>query len=482
MKRVITIFASLTLSIITFSQNIFPEKVSDSNIQAFKLESKITSARIPESELLSSLMKTIPSQKIEGVLMMQVYIEKNGKACLISVDNKTNISTNELDLAKAISITKWTGNVEAICAIIHLTFNKGKVFVRRLGMDKNLGLHEITDIRNPLYDLPRNTKNKNTENNPQVMREEKSNTKWKLYTFDNSMLPYNLCRSVETDSKGNIWIGTDRGIVKINNNSWTIFDADNSGLESNKLGYTVTWDLAIDSKDRIWTETMSKIKIYDGENWSIIDSTNSPLKKSGRIKVQSNTIWITGFDGFYELTENVWTEYNIKNSGLASNTTRGVYRDNSGSLWVGTDKGLSFFDGVKWKTFTTKNSKMPANSVSVVKGDKHGNVWIGTSTDKHDNIGGIIIITPQKEWIVYTMKNSLLPSPTVSDIVFEGNDDEIVWLCTGQFLVRIENDNWLTFDSSNSFIPNNYVSTLAIDRNGNKWVATYNGLILIEGI
>lgn len=465
---------------VTHSQNLFTDKFEGCDVQAFKLESKIISARISDENLLAPLMKNILLSKIEGILMMQIYIDKNGRACLMSAENKTNIPIQELNLSQAIEKTKWISNVEPVCAIVHLTFKNSKVIIRRLGMDSNLGVHEITDKRNPLYDLPINTKNKNTSNNPQVIKDDENNLIWKLYTFDNSMLPYNLCRSAEVDSKGNVWIGTDRGIVKINGEKWTVFDADNSGLESNKMGNTVTWDLAVDKEDRIWAETMSKIKVYDGKDWVVIDSTNSPLKKSGKIEVQDTTIWITGFHGFYEYTNEKWKEYNTQNSGLKSNTTRGVHRDGSGNLWIATDKGISFFDGKRWKTYDSKNSKMPANSVRMVTGDKHDNVWIGVSTGKHDNIGGIVKISPNNQWTVYTMKNSKLPNPTIEDIIFEGDNDEIIWICTGKYLVRIENDNWKIFDSSNSFIPDNYVSTITVDKDGNKWIATYNGLILLQ--
>ena len=120
---------------------------------------------------------------------------------------------------------------------------------------------------------------------------------------------------------------------------------------------------------------------------------------------------------------------------------------------------------------------MPADGGRMVTGDKQGNIWIGVSTDKHDNIGGVVKITPDNKWIVYTMKNSELPNPTVSDIKFEGENDEIVWICTGKYLVRLEKNDWEIYDSSNSFIPDNYVSTIAFDREGNKWIATYNGVI-----
>lgn len=477
MKQLIVLLFLILMIENLYSQNLFPEKFDECEIKTFRLESKITSARISNEDLLVSLLKGKSLTQIEGVLLMQIYVDKNGNACLVSVDNKTNTPSSEFNLSKAINKTKWTNNTDPVCAIVHITFKNGTAKVRRLGSDANLGVHEITDTHNPLYDLPKDTRNKNTTNNPSVLKDEKTNSVWKLYTFENSKLPYDLCRSAEVDSKGDVWIATDEGIVKISGKEWTVLDANNSGLESNKMGNTVTSYLAVDSRDNVWTETMSKIKIFDGDSWKTIDKSNSPITKSGEIISQDSTIWIIGFDGFYEYTNEKWSEYNIHNSGLASNTIRGVYRDKANNLWVGTDEGLSFYDGEKWNTYNSENSIMPANAVRVVRGDKQGNVWIGVSTNKGDNIGGIVMITPENKWTVYTMKNSKLPSSTVSDIKFEGKNHEIVWICTGNFLVRKEGDNWEIYDNTNSFIPKNYVSALAIDKNGNKWIATYGGLI-----
>ncbi|MFV0536292.1 MAG: two-component regulator propeller domain-containing protein [Dysgonomonas sp.] len=468
-----TVILLFTALVKIYSQNLFPEKFNDCNIQSFALESKITTARISDQDLLTPLLKDRSLAKVEGTLIMQIYIDEKGKACLVSADNKTNIPTEEFTLNKSVKITRWTGNSSPVCAIVRIIFKNGNAKVQRLGLDNNLGVHEITDKHNPLYDLPKNTRNIKTSNNPQIMRDEKTNSIWSLYTFENSMLPYNLCRSAETDSKGNIWIGTDRGIVKINNDKWTVLDANNSGLEANQMGNTVTWDLAVDKNDRLWTLTMGKNKIYDGVNWTTVDKTNSPIKRSGDIIVQDSAVWIVGFDGFYEYTDKKWTEYNVNNSGLSSNTTRDVYRDKYGNLWIATDKGISLFDGKKWKTYNSKNSKMPADGGRIITGDKNGNIWIGISTEKPDNIGGVVKITPENKWIIYTIKNSKLPSPNINDIKFEGDKDEIVWICTGKYLVRIENDDWEIYDNSNSFIPNNYVSSITFDHNGNKWIATY---------
>ena len=50
------------------------------------------------------------------------------------------------------------------------------------------------------------------------------------YTTENSPLPFNTIRCLET-SLSNIWIGTDQGLAKLENGtSWTVFNVTNSGL------------------------------------------------------------------------------------------------------------------------------------------------------------------------------------------------------------------------------------------------------------
>src|SRR5690606_16312057 len=73
----------------------------------FCLDCGDTKAESPKSlinELLDKFDKRSLS-KIKGIIEVQVLIDENGKACLLSSVNQTNISSKKLGLQKAINST-----------------------------------------------------------------------------------------------------------------------------------------------------------------------------------------------------------------------------------------------------------------------------------------------------------------------------------------------------------------------------------------
>jgi ligand-binding sensor domain-containing protein len=96
-----------------------------------------------------------------------------------------------------------------------------------------------------------------------------------------------------------------------------------------------------------------------------------------------------------------WKHFDIKNSGLPSNTIRSVTQDAKGVYWICTwDGGLTKFDGKNWKTFDTKNSGLTNNCVYFLAFDCKGNIYIGTMG------GGLLIFDGKKKWKVFNQKNS----------------------------------------------------------------------------
>ena len=314
------------------------------------------------------------------------------------------------------------------------------------------------------------------QNNPKVVFDKKTSSTWKLYNSSNSVLPCNLSRAVEIDNNGIIWYCTDDGLVKIDGDNWTALTVANSLLPMNKPGKTHTWTtgLCVDKQNRVWVEFFSKIIMYDGNEWIKYDTTNSPLKLVHDISVDKNgAVWFGTSIGLIKYDDNKWTSFNTDNCDIASDNVREVYLDNNDVLWVATDSGISKFVNSKWSTLDTKNSSLPSNSVDCVKGDNFGNIWIGTNEVKGK--GGLVKIDKTGKWIVYTTSNSRLPSNTVWDIEME---NDVVWLSLNKGgLARFDGKNWEVYNPYNSIIPHDYVTSVAVDKNGNKWIATFGGLV-----
>ncbi len=214
--------------------------------------------------------------------------------------------------------------------------------------------------------------------------------------------------------------------------------------------------------------------MYDGKEWIKYDTLNSPLKSVQDISVDRNgDVWFGTFNGLVKYDNSTWTEYNTDNCRIPSDNVREVYLDNNNVLWVATDSGISKYEQSKWTVYNTTNSSLPSNNVACIEGDKFSNIWIGTNEVKGK--GGLAKIDKDGKWTVFTLQNSQLPSNTIWDIELE---DDVVWLGLNDGgLARLDGKNWEIYNTYNSIIPHDYVCSIAIDKNGNKWIATFGGLV-----
>ncbi|MDL1887318.1 hypothetical protein FBQ84_05680 [Ignavibacteria bacterium CHB1] len=94
--------------------------------------------------------------------------------------------------------------------------------------------------------------------------------------FDSSFFGFSFSAvSISIDTKKNLWIGTNKGLLKFYNNIWTIFDTSNSDIPTNFALY-----LHITKGDTILIGSPAYGKWYfefDGfSNWKIIDPKMFP--------------------------------------------------------------------------------------------------------------------------------------------------------------------------------------------------------------
>lgn len=122
-------------------------------------------------------------------------------------------------------------------------------------------------------------------------------------------MPSDNVYSILVDSKGNQWIGTDKGVALHTGwdtlDGWQVFNTEN-GLVHNHIN-----QMAEDPIGRIWFATKGGVSVYNNGNWT------------------------------------TWTEDN----GLTSNNVLCIVFDAEGNAWLGTDKGLSMYDGMELTKF-----------------------------------------------------------------------------------------------------------------------------------
>jgi ligand-binding sensor domain-containing protein len=141
--------------------------------------------------------------------------------------------------------------------------------------------------------------------------------------------------AIEEDSEGNIWLGTDKGLLMYDGSSLNLVFTEDNGLPNN-----VVSALFLDSQKRLWIGT------FGGQTVAWI----SPSGKIHPLSLRNGAI------GTYVMD---------------------ICEDNRGDLWFAAwDGGLIRYDGVVPHSFREYNG-FYENYVNCVKKDNYGNIWSG---------------------------------------------------------------------------------------------------------
>ena len=215
--------------------------------------------------------------------------------------------------------------------------------------------------------------------------------KWRVYNTDNSRLPTNRIQTLAIDGSGNIWIGTYEvwmvdpgmvvpewgGLVKFDGENWIVYDSENSELPHNYIR-----SLATDPRRNIWIGTIRGLARFDGEKWTVYNADNSDLPNNivnALAEDPQGNIWIGTNGGLTKFDGENWIVYHAWDSELPDDAISSLTIDLQGDLWIGTwSDGLARFDGEGWTVYNERNSGLPHNSVRSLAIDSKGNLWIGT--------------------------------------------------------------------------------------------------------
>lgn len=224
------------------------------------------------------------------------------------------------------------------------------------------------------------------------------------YTIKNSKLNSNIINFVYADHSNRLWVGTDAGIIKIENKDWDGYEKSHRFT-----GAIVTtegvWLLA---EDRMWLvfqeegrERWQDAAVKRGLSRGPVRALTSDSK--GRIYVASEIL--VQFDPYKDEALQIDEDY-----GFVSSQTLSLACDKNDDLWVGTaDRGLfriDVIDGEEEKfnviAYSKGEIKCPgaktAEIVVIVKGGKspYNYAWNfpGLKGNKNDSLGaGIYKIT-----------------------------------------------------------------------------------------
>ena len=478
MNRIFYTLLLIFLPNVLFGQNLYPEKFDNCILNRFGLDIGNPKAEQPTT-FLQELVRNLDSnclKKIKGQIEIQILIDTVGKPCIISANNKTNVKTNKLKLQYAVNNTSFwkpakNGNKNENSSVsLLISFEEGNITSKRISFDFKNRTNAQSIGKPEIKGSPRI---KLTEN-------------WIAYNQKNSELPWDMTRAVVTDLDNKIWIGTDNGVVKIEDGNWKIYNAQNSKLKPNKYNKNLTQsvrDIVVDKNNNKWFIVDWDVYKYDNYNWTVFDSINSPIKWARTIFVDKlNNVWFTSWNGIAKFDGTNWSVLNTQNSELPTDKTLGVFVDSKNRLWIGTFEGNIMIDNGKTIKFTDKNSPLSKAYISQMYEDKTGNLWFDLYNDKSSD-KGMFVLKTNDTWdrIVHPNPDMFIKNSINHFLLDE--EKNILWIALngiGVLRYDLENKNWQEYTNQNSNVPSVCVMKLSKDSDGNIWAATFAGVIKLK--
>ncbi|MBZ4033167.1 hypothetical protein K6T82_00190 [Flavobacterium sp. 17A] len=478
MKKILLIALLVFLYNSTYSQNLYPEKYENCHLSNFCLDCGDTKANPPKTfldELKNNLDKKKLSE-IKGIIEVQILIDENGKSCLLSSVNKTNVSSKKINLQKAINnMSFWEPAISK---------NKPQNSSVSLIFEFENG---IVSAKRRVFDF-KNQGNMKSVGNPEVKGSDKNNlsVKWGVFTQQNSELPWDMTRAISKDLDDNIWIGTDNGIVKIENGKWHHFNSKNTTLPGppyNKDRTQSVRNLEVDKKNNKWFLIGWDAYKYDNNTWTKYDSVNSPINWAREIFVDhSNNVWFTSWRGVSKFNGKDWTVINKQNSNLPSDKILGVYVDKKDQIWIGSSEGNVIIENGKTKLLNDKNSPLSKAFISKMYEDQKGNLWFSLYNDKSDDAGMYVLNTVGKWTKIEHPNSKMFSEHTINDFYLD-EDGNSLWLtlnAVGVLKYDLGTKKWEVYTNENSNVPSIHCERITKDKNGSIWIATYAGVIKTE--
>ena len=191
-----------------------------------------------------------------------------------------------------------------------------------------------------------------------------------------AQLPSNTVLNLFEDSEGNLWIGTQAGMLRLSRSAMNILPLP----QPNDADFGTVYQ---DHDGSLWIGSTHLFHLRDG---TVTPETLPGLSSAHVRNVfrdRSGTLWVgTDGDGVYRLSAGSPVHLTT-GEGLSNNFVRAFAQDRDGSMWVANDEGINHLissgDRVRVVSYGVKDGLAYFSTRALLE-DRHGDLWIGTDS------------------------------------------------------------------------------------------------------
>ncbi len=356
------------------------------------------------------------------------------------------------------------------------------------------------------------------------------NFQWRNFTRIGDELISNNIRTITEDRLGQIWLGTDKGLNRLDG-FWHEAGRSSGGPQgvdvfkvfedlagfiwvATEAGvYQGVWNLSRGQVDwlqyynqqtgligiggrvvtmiqrrngEIWIGTPLGVNRFDGVVWSTVAGAEVGQLNQGVQVIyedKAGALWF-GLSQSNRLHSgnlisrfnNVGWEIFSVNDGLPNGDVQTILEDSLGNLWVGTTAGVAVYDGSTWHVVTAQDGLLIGSNVQSIMSDQEGTLWIGTTAGisqfRLPAQFSTAALRDLGRWRHLTRANGLASNNIQA--LFETRTGEI-WIGTRDNGVNFSDQSWKSVTTNNG-LSHDSVTAMLKDRQGRLWVGTRNGL------
>lgn len=275
-------------------------------------------------------------------------------------------------------------------------------------------------------------------------------------------LPSNVISSVLSTDDGSVWLGTGRGLVRLNSEDESFALKQVNGLpEVPVLALTAYNDgLLIGTERGLYQYQAGQVSVFSPQ------LMNLPVSV---LLAFDNQIWVGTTDrGLLRYSDAGLESLNMA-AGLPNNRILSLFHDRENSIWVGTNGGLFRLRDAPFVTLTTEQG-LAGNYIRSVLSHSDGSVWVGSSQ-------GVSRIT--KQGVEAIDLSAYSDAQSVLSMV-EGPDGS-VWIGTySDGVLQWQNDAIVQQYNRRTGLLANEVRAIAVAPQGGLWVGTGHGLNYVD--
>lgn len=329
-----------------------------------------------------------------------------------------------------------------------------------------------------------------------------------------------------------LWIGTNGGLLKLDNNKFTLFKSNQ--LRPFSLINDQVSKLFMDQENILWIGTIAGVSKYAPQlnkfgllQYFDFEGKNYNSNVYFTYEDRNKDIWLGTFtSGLIKLDKQNSIEKiypKLSDGPYESKSVRAIHEDSKGNFWIGTrSEGIFLFDrktGASKLVANVENGKLKSNIIRSIYEDRKGRLWIGTQyglsvkdsisntfthyqadashrnnsiyqIEEHPKTKELILAsfrgglqffnTETKEFRV--LKNNLQDSLSLSNnnlmsLAWVNDDTLLIGTYGGGMNIYDFKQNTFSSISESDGLINNAVYGILYEGNGSCWLSTNNGIV-----